>query len=321
MDRMEQPMRESCCAPDAGRSPQAVADPRPVPDGSRADSAFLAGDLVDLSGGAFVMGTDGNYGYAQDGEGPAHAVVLSPFSISRHAVSNSQFAAFVAATGYQTEAEAYGWSFVFQGFLPEDFPSTLRVAGSPWWRRVEGADWAHPEGPDSTVSERPDHPAVHTSWSDARAFCTWTDTRLPSEAEWEFAARGGLAGQRFPWGDELEPGGEHRMNVFQGVFPRQNTLADGYAGTAPVDAFESNGYGLDQMTGNVWEWTADWFDPTYYARSPHPDPPGPESGERRVMRGGSYLCHATYCNRYRVDARSSTTPDSSTGNLGFRVAR
>ena len=312
-------MEESCCAPSSGRSPGAVADARLLPDTDRAGSDLLAGVLVELSG-AFVMGTDGNYGYGQDGEGPAHEVVLSPFSISRHTVTNSHFAAFVAATGHKTEAEVYGWSFVFSGFLPEDFPSTERVPGAPWWRRVEGADWAHPEGPDSTVGERADHPAVHISWNDARAFCAWTGTRLPSEAEWEFAARGGLARQRFPWGDELEPAGEHRMNVFQGSFPRQNTMADGYAGTAPVDAFEPNGYGLYEMTGNIWEWTGDWFDATYYARSPRPDPPGPESGERRVMRGGSYLCHATYCNRYRVDARSSTTPDSSTGNLGFRVA-
>lgn len=266
------------------------------------------------------MGTDASYGYAQDGEGPAHEVLLSPYSISRHAVTNAQFAAFIEATGHQTEAEAFGWSFVFAGFLPEDFPWTRGVAQSPWWRQVEGADWAHPEGPHSTIDQRPDHRAVHVSWNDALAFCAWAGTRLPSEAEWESAARGGLAGCRFPWGDELEPEGEHRMNVFQGTFPGHNTAADGYAGTAPVDTFEPNGYGLHQMTGNVWEWTADWFDPAYHARSPQRDPHGPESGAMRVMRGGSYACHASYCNRYRVDARSANTPDSSTGNLGFRIA-
>jgi len=162
---------------------------------------------------------------------------------------------------------------------------------------------------------------VHVSWNDAHAFCAWAEARLPTEAEWEYAARGGRVRCRYPWGDELEPGGEYRMNVFQGAFPAHNTLADGYAGTAPVGAFAPNGYGLHQMTGNVWEWTADWFDRAYYRVSPRRCPQGPPVGGARVMRGGSYLCHASYCNRYRVDARSSSTPDSSTGNLGFRVAR
>ncbi len=265
------------------------------------------------------MGTDGDYGYRDDGEGPAHEVALSAFSVSRHAVTNALFAAFVAATGHRTEAELFGWSFVFAGLLPADFPPTRAVVGAPWWRQVEGASWAHPEGPDSAVEGREDHPVVHVSWNDAQAFCAWTGTRLPTEAEWEYAARGGLTGARFPWGDELEPGGEHRMNVFQGTFPVQNTTADGFAGTAPVGTFEPNGYGLFQMTGNVWEWTADWFDPAFYAHSAREDPAGPPGGAARVMRGGSYLCHASYCNRYRVDARSANTPDSSTGNLGFRV--
>ena len=267
------------------------------------------------------MGTDGWYGYGEDGEGPAHEVCVSPFSIARHAVTNAQFAAFVDATGYRTEAEEWGWSFVFAGFLPEDVPATRAVVAAPWWRQVQRADWAHPEGPHSSIDDRADHPVVHVSWNDASAFCAWTGSRLPTEAEWEYAARGGLVGCRFPWGDELEPGGEHRMNVFQGTFPSKDTAADGYAGTAPVQAFEPNGYGLHQMTGNVWEWTADWFSPGYYRQSPRENPLGPSAGTARVMRGGSYLCHASYCNRYRVDARSSNTPDSSTGNLGFRVVR
>src|SRR4051794_469456 len=250
------------------------------------------------------MGTDGTYGYGEDGEGPAHEVALAPFSIGRHAVTNAEFAAFAEATGHRTEAESFGWSFVFAGLLPADFPPTRGVAGAPWWRQVEGADWAHPEGPQSEVGDRADHPVVHVSWNDASTFCAWAGARLPTEAEWEFAARGGRAGSRFPWGDELEPGGEHRMNVFQGSFPLNNTLEDGYAGTAPVGAFAPNGFGLDQMTGNVWEWAADWFDPGYYRVSPRQNPPGPAAGTAKVMRGGSYLCHASYCNRYRVDARS-----------------
>jgi formylglycine-generating enzyme required for sulfatase activity len=267
------------------------------------------------------MGTDGGYGYPADGEGPTHDVRLTPFAIARHAVTNAQFAAFVAATGHRTEAEQFGWTFVFTGLLPDDFPPTRAVAGAEWWRQVHGAAWDHPEGPDSDLHGRDDHPVVHVSWNDAQAFCAWSGTRLPTEAEWEYAARGGLVHRRFPWGDELEPGGAHRMNVFQGRFPERDTGADGFVGTAPVGAFEPNGHGLFQMTGNVWEWNADWFDPGYYARSPGADPQGPERGQARVMRGGSYLCHASYCNRYRVDARSSNTPDSSTGNLGFRVAR
>jgi formylglycine-generating enzyme required for sulfatase activity len=266
------------------------------------------------------MGTEAPDGYPADGEGPVHRVALTPFSIEACAVTNERFAAFVEATGHRTDAERYGWSFVFAGLLPAEFPDTRGVSHAPWWRQVEGADWRHPEGPHSDLEARGRHPAVHVSWNDATAFCAWSGTRLPTEAEWEFAARGGLAGERFPWGGELEPGGVHRMNVFQGRFPARNTCADGYAGTAPVDAYFPNGYGLYNMTGNVWEWCADWFNPHYYRASPAADPPGPARGSHRVMRGGSYLCHESYCNRYRVDSRSANEPDSSTGNLGFRVA-
>jgi formylglycine-generating enzyme len=279
-----------------------------------------APELVPLEGGPFLMGTESPGGYPADGEGPVHRVRLSPFRIAAHAVTGAAFGAFVEATGHVTDAERYGWSFVFGGLLPDDFPPTRGVVGAPWWRQVEGADWRHPEGPRTDLAGREDHPVVHVSFGDALAFCAWSGTRLPTEAEWEFAARGGHEGERFPWGAELEPGGVHRMNVFQGTFPSRNTVADGYAGTAPVDAFEPNGYGLSNMTGNVWEWCADWFDARYYAASPAKDPPGPAAGTHRVMRGGSYLCHASYCNRYRVDARSSNEPDTSTGNLGFRVA-
>jgi len=248
------------------------------------------------------MGAEDPDGVVADREGPVREVELAPFRIEAFAVTNRRFAEFVEATGHVTDAERYRWSFVFAGLLPDNFPPTAAIPGAPWWRQVEGADWRHPEGPRSSNEDRLDHPVVHVSWLDANAFCAWAGTRLPSESEWEYAARGGLVQKRFPWGDELEPGGEHRMNVWQGTFPKHNTLADGWLGTCPVDEFEPNGFELFNASGNVWEWCANDFD----------------GRGLKAIRGGSYLCHASYCNRYRVAARSSNTPDSSTGNMGFR---
>jgi formylglycine-generating enzyme required for sulfatase activity len=262
--------------------------------------------MVTLPGGAFLMGTDRDDGYPEDSEGPVRDVRVGAFEIDATAVTNDAFARFAGATGYLTDAERFGWSFVFAGFLPDGAAPTRGVAAAPWWRQVHSADWRHPEGPWSSVDGRGDHPVVHVSWSDASAYARWASKRLPTEAEWEYAARGGLVQRRFPWGDELEPGGEHRMNVWQGVFPGVNTTDDGHAGTAPVRSYPPNAFGLFEMTGNVWEWTTGWYD---------------EAGGVRTMRGGSYLCHASYCNRYRVDARSGNTADSSTGNLGFRCVR
>jgi formylglycine-generating enzyme required for sulfatase activity len=274
--------------------------------------------MVELAGGTFRMGTADRWTYPEDGEGPVHEVAIAPFRMDAVAVTNAAFAEFVAATGYTTDAERYEWAFVFGGFLPDDFEETRAVASAPWWRQVYGADWAHPEGPQSDVDGRMDHPVVQVSWQDATAYCRRAGKRLPTEAEWEYAARGGLDDAVFPWGNDLEPGGEHRMNVWQGTFPSLNTLDDGYLGTAPAGAFAPNGFGLHNMTGNVWEWCADWYDPAYYAHSPTENPIGPDRGTNRVMRGGSYLCHASYCNRYRVGARSGNGVDSSVGNLGFR---
>jgi formylglycine-generating enzyme len=278
-------------------------------------------DMVLLPGGRFLMGSDRGDGYVEDGEGPVHPVHLDRFWIDRYAVSNARFRVFVDATGYVTEAERFGWSFVFVGLLPDDFPPTRRVAHAPWWRQVHGADWRHPEGPQSQIADRLNHPVVHVSWNDATAFCRWSGTRLPTEAEWEYAARGGLKQRCYPWGDEIEPHGEHRMNVWQGRFPSLNTCADGYYGTAPVDAYPPNGYGLYNMTGNVWEWCRDWFGAHYYAHAPRLNPRGPRGGNQRVIRGGSYLCHRAYSYRYRVAARAANTPDSTTGDLGFRCVR
>jgi formylglycine-generating enzyme len=305
----------ACCAPEREGA-------RP-PDAQRVSlsSAGAASEtLVRIPGGLFEMGADEQLAYPADGEGPVHEIRLRPFSIDRYAVSNDRFAAFAQATGYETDAERWGWSFVFAGLLPADFPPTRSVAAAPWWRQVDGAQWRHPEGPHSGLEGRGGHPVVQVSHNDALSYCEWADVRLPSEAEWEFAARGGLVGQPFPWGDELEPRGEHRMNVWQGDFPVRNTGEDGYLATAPVDAYPANGFGLHNVTGNVWEWTADWFDPDWYKDSPGEDPAGPPAGERRVTRGGSYICHASYCRRYRVSARSANMPDDATGNIGFRVA-
>jgi formylglycine-generating enzyme required for sulfatase activity len=266
-----------------------------------------------------VIGSDDQFAYPDDGETPRQ-VEISAFTIDACAVSTTEFAEFVAATGHVTEAEGFGWSFVFGGMLPDDFPPTRAVAAAPWWRQVHGADWRHPEGPQSDIADKADHPVVHVSFNDALGYCAWAGKRLPTEAEWEFAARGGLTRAAFPWGDELEPAGEHRMNVWQGRFPTDNTLGDGYMGTCPVDAFPPNGYGIYNVTGNVWEWTSDWFDPTFRGYDRRTDPAGPPTGTQKVQKGGSHLCHASYCRRYRVAARQGNEPDSSAGNLGFRCA-
>jgi len=276
--------------------------------------------LVQLDGGTFSMGDESAWAYLGDGEGPVHEVSVNPFAIDPYTVTNSAFAEFVDATGHVTDAERYDWSFVFGAFLPDDTPDTRGVVGAEWWRQLYGANWRHPEGPGSSIEDRLDHPVVHVSWNDAQAYCAWSGTRLPTEAEWELAARAGSRAP-FPWGDELEPDGEHRMNVFQGTFPTRNTCSDGYAATAPADAFPPNAFGLHNVTGNVWEWCEDWYSSVYYSKSPKDDPRGPTTGNTRVQRGGSYLCHASYCRRYRVSARFGAEPESSTGKLGFRVAR
>src|SRR5699024_5648662 len=283
----------------------------------------MSHQMVRIPGGKYLMGTNISDGFPEDGEAPIHNVRVKPFQMAIHTVTNAQFRDFIQQTGYVTDAEKYGWSFVFYQFVSEATQRTVKqkVQHTPWWWVVEGATWDHPEGPDSSVDNRLDHPVVHVSWNDAMAYCEWAGVRLPTEAEWERAARGGLEQKRYPWGDELTPGGKHLCNIWQGDFPKTNTEDDGYVGTAPVESFPANGYGLYNMSGNVWEWCADWFATNIHKRGGKDNPAGPDSGESRVIRGGSYLCHHSYCNRYRVAARSANTPDSSTGNMGFRVAR
>jgi len=233
----------------------------------------------------------------------------------------------VAATGYRTEAETFGFSAVFHLAFEGDQDDIVgQPPQTPWWLGVAGATWAQPGGPHSTIRGMGDHPVVHVSWNDAVAYCAWAGRRLPTEAEWECAARAGIDGARYPWGDE-RGGDETRnpsatpwmCNIWQGEFPHRNSEADGFLTTAPVRTYEPNGYGLWQMVGNVWEWCSDWYAAGYYQQSPAANPKGPSTGSVRAMRGGSFLCHDSYCNRYRNSARSSNTPDSSMQNTGFRT--
>jgi sulfatase modifying factor 1 len=274
--------------------------------------------MILLPGGGFRMGTDYAEGFPTDGEGPVREVRLDAFYIDITPVTNTEFKKFVEATCYTTDAERFGWSFVFQGDFADGHHEAVSVVGVEWWRRVDGADWRHPEGPSSHIDERAEHPVIQVSWDDAAAFAAWAGKRLPTEAEWEYAARGGLDQKLYPWGDELTPDGVHQCNIWQGEFPIHNTADDGYVSVAPVRAFPPNGFGLYSVTGNTWEWCADWFDPTFHVDGTRMNPVGPPTGTARLLKGGSCLCHKSYCNRYRVAARSSNTPDSSTTNMSFR---
>jgi formylglycine-generating enzyme required for sulfatase activity len=280
----------------------------------------LRNSLVLVSGGFFDMGCPVST-FPNDNDSPRIKVFVSSFRISPHAVSNAEFATFVDETGYQTVAEKEGWSFVFQSLLDDltKYPNFARTA--PWWRYVDGACWSAPEGPDSNVDRRQNHPVTHIAWYDAIAYCKWSGLRLPFEAEWEFAARGGLSRKKFPWGNQLVPKGKHMMNTWQGDFPKLNTEDDGWSGTAPVDSFPPNGFGLFNITGNVWEWVQDFYGPrSYQKRLPERDPKGPDQGSQRIQRGGSYLCHKSYCDRYHVHSRIPSDPTNSAGHSGFRVA-
>lgn len=275
--------------------------------------------MVQIAGDEFLMGTTQDEGFPSDGEGPIHKVIVSSFLIDKYCVTNEEFWTFIEETGYVTDAEKFGWSYVFYQFLsPLLLQQMPKVPHTPWWYGVKGAYWKEPEGPGSSINDRMNHPVVHISWNDANAFCNWAGKRLPTEAEWEYAARGGLERKKYPWGNELTPNGEHYCNIWQGIFPRLNTEDDGYLGTAPSQSFPPNGYGLYNVSGNVWEWCSDWFTSTLSERGGQLNPKGPKDGETKVMKGGSYLCHESYCNRYRVAARTSNTPDSSSGHLGFR---
>ncbi len=308
-----------CCTPTRGNGGTA---PSPFAF-SRSPEAGSTTGMVPIEQATFLMGAKGPEIWAADGEGPVREVHLAPYFLDRTAVTNEQFAAFVGATDYQPEAERFGWSFVFHNQIPKAHLKRIkfdRAFGIEWWAKVGDASWRKPGGPGTNIRKRMDHPVVHVSWNDANAYCHWAGKRLPTEAEWECAARGGREGQLYPWGDELTPKGKHRCNIWQGRFPENDTAADGYAGTAPARSFQANDFGISNMMGNAWDWVADWFDASYPKSATADNPRGPDKGNEKVIRGGSFLCHESYCNRYRNSARSKVTPDSTTCHLSFRCA-
>jgi formylglycine-generating enzyme required for sulfatase activity len=309
---------DSCCQPPAeapGPAGDGTGHGEVAPVGA---ARRVAAHAVHIPGGRALVGTDRRE-LADDGEGPVRRVRLAPFMIGATSVTNAEFAAFIEATGHVSEAEQWEWSFVFWSDVHRDAGPTDGVVGSEWWRRVDGANWREIHGPGTAGVWHPDHPAVHISWNDATAYAAWVGGRLPTEAEWEHAARGGLGDVRFPWGDE-EPDDETFLpcNIWQGRFPQNNTARDGHAGTAPAASFAPNGYGIYNMVGNVWEWTADDFRIRSLKK---------RVKERlrtmqgyKLAKGGSFLCHRSYCYRYRIAARSGISPDSTAAHQGFRVA-
>lgn len=281
-------------------------------------------NTVMIPEGRFLMGDAFQEGNVFDNESPQQWVDVAPFALADTPVTNAEFQRFVAETHYVTEAEKFGWSFVFHLLLD---PSQRYQNGKAisWWVPVEGACWHRPEGMGSHIEDRMDHPVVHVSRNDAVQYCLWADLRLPTEAEWEFAARAGTT-TRFPWGDELVQHGHHHANLWQGTFPVENTREDGYLGTAPVKTFRPNRFGLYQMIGNVWEWCAN---PAKVALTAFTQLTPQEFWQNHqglsdadyAIRGGSFLCHCSYCNRYRVAARHRNTGQSSSSNLSFRCVR
>jgi formylglycine-generating enzyme len=307
--------------------------------------------MVWIASGKFMMGATNG----QSDEMPVHEVAVDGFWIDKTEVSNEQFEKFVKATSYVTVAERKPDPKDFPGVPEDKLVAGAIVFSAPslddvnkmraedgleavkeiplenhslWWRYVPGANWRHPQGPSSSISGMEKHPVVQVCWDDAVAYATWAGKRLPTEAEWEYAARGGKR-EEFIWGNEMTPGGKWHGNIWQGKFPSENTTADGFSGTAPVASFPPNGYGLYDMAGNVWEWCADWYHPEYYAQSPAKNPPGPEESydanepgvAKRVMRGGSFLCSDVYCTGYRPSARMKSSPDTALSHTGFRCVR
>lgn len=258
-------------------------------------------DMIVIPAGAFIMGND----HGPVDERPAHRVSIHSFLLDRHEVTVAQFQKFIEATHYRTDADQWGWAGVFDH-------------AKQGWMRVDGANWQHPESPSTQAADN--EPVRQVSYNDALAYAKWAGKRLPTEAEFEYAARGGLEGKLYAWGDTLRPGGKYMANWWQGTFPDKDTGDDGFTDVAPVCHFPANGYGLYDMTGNVWEWCSDWYDAGYYAHSLAMDPAGPSIGTERVLRGGSFLCAENFCSNYRVAGRMHSPADSGLNNVGFRCA-
>lgn len=293
--------------------------------------------MVLIPAGKFKMGSD--YDMFTDAK-PIHEVELDAFYMDEHPVTNAEFEKFVKETGYVTTAEEKPKKEDFPG-VPEEKLVAGSVTFTPpnhevpltdvtqWWSYVGGACWKHPEGPKSTIKGRENHPVVHISWYDAAAYAKWAGKRLPTEAEFEYAQRGGLEQKDYVWGDEMNPNGKIMANIFQGTFPNDNKKEDGYDRTSPVDKFPPNGYGLYDMSGNVWQWCSDWYRPDYYSESPSKNPQGPSSSNdpdepgvyKRVQKGGSFLCCDTYCSRYRPGGRGKGAMDSGASHVGFRCVK
>lgn len=304
------------------------------------DDAKAEPEMVAIAGGEFLMGDEAHH----PEEGPRRKVRVDDFLIARTEVTNRQFERFVKATGYVTEAEKAVDPRAFPNAPPEALlagamvfhlkpgvdAQACTVSGEmPWWHFTPGANWRQPEGPGSSIRDRMDHPVTQVSYRDALAYCAWAGARLPTEAEWEYAARGGLEAKAYVWGDEERPGGKVMANHWQGGFPGKDTAEDGFHGTAPVGSFPPNGHGLLDMAGNVWEFTADWYDQDYYRKGPVDNPKGPAAGQdpqgtgygQRAMRGGSWLCDRTYCFRFRPGARHGVDELTATNHSGFRIVR
>jgi len=307
--------KKPCCAP--ARDAPARGGPA---KGSRDKITNLPRpfNAVEIPGGTALLGTQAPQ-ITEDGEGPLRKKKLAGFKIGSTAVTNAQFAEFIASTGHVTEAERFGWSFVFWSDMPDGARPSLGVDGVEWWRRVDGVSWRDIHGPGTDENAwQPDHPVVQVSMNDAAAFAAWAGGRLPTEAEWEHAARGGQGDVRFPWGDEDPTDtGPFRCNIWQGIFPKDNTRADGWKSTAPAQSYQPNPYGLYNMVGNVWEWTSDPFRVKSLKRQVRQRLDGMKGF--KVIKGGSFLCHKSYCYRYRIAARTGNSPDSTTTHTGFRV--
>jgi formylglycine-generating enzyme required for sulfatase activity len=336
------PGKEPACCTPASR----LADSRDVPASQNVVSKASHAGMVWISGGEYVMGCSDQAG--RPDEYPAHRVKVDGFWMDATEVTNAQFRRFVESTGYITTAEkAPDWEELKKQlppgtpkpdesllvaaslvFTPPTQPVPLNDA-SQWWQWHKGASWRHPQGPESSIAGKDNEPVVHISWEDAQAYARWAGKRLPTEAEWEYAARGGLLNESFSWGGEEITQGQPKANTWQGNFPNQNTRWDGFERISPVKSFPPNGYGLYDMAGNVWEWCSDWYQATYYKQSGNVlaiNPLGPGASydpqeptvPKRVMRGGSFLCHAAYCSSYRVSARMTASPDTGLENTGFR---